>query len=132
MVKITRIRKVKLVHTAGNGAVWHERRCSPQKPLCDFAGFSPARASVSRLPRQAATTKDAHSLNCQVTICLQRHMFFMYYCRRIVKFILKSGKFPEKLFFLKIILYFYMSKPLIWKKNSCTDVSSLPKKDWEM
>jgi len=37
-------------------AVWRERRCSPQKPLRNFAGFAPARASVSRLPRQAATT----------------------------------------------------------------------------
>jgi len=37
-------------------AVWRERRCSPQKPLCNFAGFAPAQAVVSRLPRQAATT----------------------------------------------------------------------------
>ena len=42
--------------TSAQQAVWHERRCSPQKPLYNFAGFSPARAAVSRLPRQAATT----------------------------------------------------------------------------
>ena len=40
-------------------AVWRERRCSPQKPLCNFAGFAPARTSVSRLPRQAAATLSA-------------------------------------------------------------------------
>jgi len=33
---------------------------APQKPLCNFAGFSPARASVSRFPRQAATTLKAY------------------------------------------------------------------------
>jgi len=47
-------------------AVWRERRCSPQKPLCNFAGFAPARASVNRLPHQATKTLAASSVKCLV------------------------------------------------------------------